>query len=191
MSPVPAIRSPKSKMILSTATILGLLMALGGIAVAAQDRFTLKALSGIAFAEFKGYEDWRDVAVSHTEDKIKLIAANSIMIDAYRAGVPGNGKPFPEGSKIVKIEWSKKKSSEAPAPTSVPDTLQTVEFIEKDSTRFPNSNGWGYAQFMYDAATDTFTEKGALPERAVNGACHACHTIVKTKDFIFTTYPNR
>jgi hypothetical protein len=161
------------------------------IAIAAQDKFALKAPSGISFSEFRGYEDWPTVAASQTEDGIKVIAANTTMIAAYRAGIPDNGALFPEGAKIVKIEWSKKRSAEAPAPTWAPDTLRTVEFIEKDSARFPNSNGWGYAQFLYDAATHMYTEKDALPERAANGACHACHTIVKAKDSIFTAYPKR
>jgi Cytochrome P460 len=112
------------------------------IAIAAQDKFALKAPSGISFSEFRGYEDWPTVAASQTEDGIKVIAANTTMIAAYRAGIPDNGALFPEGAKIVKIEWSKKRSAEAPAPTWAPDTLRTVEFIEKDSARFPSSNGW-------------------------------------------------
>ena len=73
----------------------------------------------------------------------------------------------------------------------VPGTLKYVEFIEKDSKRFPETNGWGYAEFLYDAASDTFTEKGELPARAVTGECYACHTIVAAKDYIFTAYPKR
>jgi hypothetical protein len=108
------------------------------------------------------------------------------MIDAYRAGVPGNGKPFPDGSKIAKIHWKPKKSAEAPAPTTVPDTLHDVDFIERDSKRFPDSGGWGYAQFNYDAASDTFTTDGSG-----TNCGHACHTIVAAKDYIFTAYPKR
>jgi hypothetical protein len=191
MSANPTIHPPKNKPFLAAAIILGLLTALGAMSISAQDKFTLTAPSGVAFSEFRGYEDWADVAVSQTDGGIKLIAANPIMIEAYKDGIPGNGKPFPEGSKIVKIEWSKKKSPEAPAATLVPDTLKTVEFIEKDSSRFAKSSGWGYAQFLYDAGTETFTEKGALPERAANGTCYACHTIVRGNDFIFTAYPKR
>jgi hypothetical protein len=191
MSLIPTIRTLNSKKILTTATILGLLAVLAGVAIAAQDRFRLKAPNGIAFSEFRGYEDWPDVAISQTEDGIKLIAANPTMIAAYRAGIPGNGNPFPEGSKIVKIEWSKKKNPKAPFAVLVPDTLRGVEFIEKDSQRFPEGNGWGYAQFLYDSASNTFTELGALPARAVDGECHACHTIVAANDFIFTAYPKR
>jgi hypothetical protein len=79
---------------------------------------------------------------------------------AYGAGVPGNGKPFPDGSKIAKIQWIPKKSTEAPFSVDVPDTLKNVFFIEKDSARFPASSGWGYALFNYDAAADAFTPDG-------------------------------
>ena len=134
-----------------------LLAVLGGMALAAQDRFTLKVPNGLAFSEFRGYENWQNVAVSQTENGLKVIAANPAMINAYGTASPGNGKPFPEGSKIVKIEWTSKKSAESPYFVMVPDTLKSVSFIEKDSKRFPDTGGWGYAQFHYDAASDTFT----------------------------------
>jgi hypothetical protein len=73
------------------------------------------------------------------------MVANPKMMEAYRAGVPGNGKRFPDGSKIAKIEWKPKKSTEAPFEVRVPDTLQDVFLIEKDSTRFPATSGWAYA----------------------------------------------
>jgi hypothetical protein len=158
----------------------------GSMALAAQDRSTLKVPNGPAFSDFRGYENWRNVAVSQTENGLKVIAANTAMTNAYRSGIPGNGKPFPDGSKIVKIEWSAKKSTESPYFVMVPDTLKSVSFIEKDSKRFRDSGGWGYAQFHYDAASDTFTPFGN------DAACgYACHTAVKAKDYIFTAYPRR
>src|SRR5262249_23132990 len=99
------------------------LVVAGGIALAAQDRFALKVPNGLAFSEFKGYDTWESVAVSQTEMGLKVIAANPVMIKAYRSGVPGNGKHFPEGSKIVKIEWTAKKNTESPYFVMVPDAL--------------------------------------------------------------------
>src|SRR5215468_5049729 len=78
------------------------------VAIAAQDKYTLKAPNGIAFSEFEGYESWENVAVSVTDDGIKGILGNPVMIKAYKDGIPENGQPFPDGSKVVKIEWSKK-----------------------------------------------------------------------------------
>ena len=162
------------------------LAVLGSMALAAQDRFTLKVPNGPAFSDFRGYENWQNVAVSQTENGLKVIAANTAMTNAYRNGIPANGKHFPNGSKIVKIEWSAKKSPESPYFVMVPDTLKSVSFIEKNTKRFRDSGGWGYAQFQYDAASDTFTPFGS------DAACgYACHTAVKVKNYIFTAYPRR
>ena len=86
-------------------TVFGIVLAVtGGTAISAQDKYALQLPNGIAFSEFKGYENWQVVAVSQTDDLLKVEVANPTMIDAYRAGIPGNGKPFPDGSKIAKIE---------------------------------------------------------------------------------------
>jgi hypothetical protein len=110
------------------------LAVLGGMALAEQDRYTLKIPDGLAWSDFRGYETWQDVAVSQTESSLKAIAANDVMINAYRDGVPNNSKVFPDGSKITKIEWSFKKNTESPYFVNMPDTQKTVAFIEKDTT---------------------------------------------------------
>ncbi len=94
--------------------VTGLLAGLGGAAFSAQDKYTLQVPNGLAFSDFRGYEDWQVVSVSQTEDLLKVMVANPVMIDAYKAGVPGNGQPFPDGSKIAKIEWKPKKMTESP-----------------------------------------------------------------------------
>jgi hypothetical protein len=173
--------------------ILVSLAALGSMALAAQDKYTLKVPGGLAFSEFRGYEGWQAVAISQSE-VLALILANPMMIDAYQAGFPGNGKPFPDGAKMAKIHWNPKKSETAPSPTTVPGTLHDVDFMAKDGTRFADSGGWGYAEFEYDAASDTFTP-GTLadqPPQANDAKCgFACHTIVRTRDYVFTDYGTR
>src|SRR6266403_771824 len=172
-------RSPSSVIVI-------LLGFLGSIALGAQDRYTLQVPNGLAFSVFRGYENWEDVAVSQTETGIKVIVANSTMMAAYRDGVPANGKLFPDGSKVAKIEWTSKKNVESPYFVMVPDTLKSVSFIEKDAKRFPDTNGWAYAQFLYDAASDTFMPNGS------DAKCgYACHATVAAKDYIFTAYPKR
>lgn len=168
-----------------------------GVALYAQDKTTSKAPSshkyslvspsGIAFADFEGYEDWSVVSTARTGEVLKVIVANPIMIQAYKSGIPKNGRPFPEGSKIAKLQWSFKKSSEAPFVVDVPDQFKQAFVIEKDSKRFPNTGGWGYALFDYDAATDTFS---ADPTGVANCG-HACHVKVAAKDHIFHRYQRR
>ena len=157
---------------------------------AAQDKESLKTLNGISFSEIRGYENWPVAAVSYRTDhhELRAIMANTLMINAYKEGIPGNGKPFPDGSVIVKIGWSERKSAAFPVALE-PDVLQRVEFIMKDSKRFPETSGWGYARFIYDAKTDTFTPYGK--DIQFGQECYKCHTLVKARDFIFTGYPKR
>ncbi len=111
---------------------------------------------GLAFADFRGYEDWQVVAVSHNGDRLATILGNPVMIEAYRAGIPGNGKPFPDGARLAKIHWTAKKAEDQPGEPIVPGALHDVDFMVKDSKRFADSGGWGYAQFEYDPASETF-----------------------------------
>jgi hypothetical protein len=182
------------------AAITGVLAVMGGWAIAAQDKYTVKVPNGLAFSEFKGYEDWQAVGPSQTDAQnvIRLILANPVMINAYKQGVPGNGKPFPEGSKIAKIEWRPKKVTDPPFSASIPDTvagdLTEVEFIEKDSKRFSETHGWGYAMFDYHAASGTFTPatSASKPPQGHDAKCGAaCHTLAASKDYIFTAYAKR
>jgi hypothetical protein len=162
------------------------LAGMGGAAVYAQEKYTLKSPSGIAFSDFKGYEDWSVVSSARTDEVLKVIVANPIMIKAYKAGVPGNGQPFPEGSKIAKLQWSFKKSTEAPFAVDVPDAPTQAFLMELDSKRFPKTGGWGYALFNHEAASDKFT---ADPSPSDCG--HACHVAVKAKGYIFHPYQKR
>lgn len=160
---------------------------LGGRADSAQDKYELKSPDGVAFSDFKGYESWVFISSAQTDEVLKVIVANPVMIDAFRAGVPGNGQPFPEGSKVVKLQWKPKKSTEAPFDVNVPDTFSQAFVMEKDSTRFPDTGGWGYALFDYEAASDTFTADAT----GVKDCGNACHLAVKAKDYIFHPYQKR
>jgi hypothetical protein len=168
-------------------TAATMVVIIGGVALAAQDKYSVKDPKGLAFADFRGYEGWQVVSVSQTPDLLKVMVANPTMIDAYKAGIPGNGKAFPDGSKIAKIEYKFKKSTEAPFDVNVPSGLQDLFFIEKDSKRFPTTSGWGYVAFDYNAAADTF----APNKDSVVNCGYTCHSIVKAKDYIFHSYQKR
>jgi hypothetical protein len=175
------------------ATALAALAVLGAAALFAQGqdkdkgKYSLVSPSGIAFSDFRGYEDWADVSSARTDEILKVIVANPAMIKAYKAGVPGNGQTFPDGSMIAKLQWKHKKSTEAPFVVEVPDVFTQAFVMEKDSKRFPKTGGWGYAVFNYDAATDKFTADPKSP----SDCGYACHTPVKAKDYIFHPYQKR
>jgi len=170
-----------------------LVSALSGTAICAQDKDTLKVPGGLAFSEFRGYENWYVVSISQDGGLLAAILANPVMTDAYRAGVPGNGKPFPDGSKMAKIHWNPKQMETFPAAT-VPGTLHDVDFMVKDSKRFPDTGGWGWAVFEYEAASGRFRPGTSAdkPPQGNDAKCgFACHTIVKTRDYVFTDYGRR
>ena len=159
----------------------------------AQAKYTVQVPNGLAFSEFKGYEGWQTVSLSQNEKLVAVILANPVMINAYQSGIPGNGKPFPDGSKMAKIHWNPKKMETFPN-TTVPASLHDVDFMVKDSKRFADSGGWGWAAFKYDAASDTFTPftLADQPPQANDAKCGlACHTIAKTRDYVFTDYGKR
>jgi hypothetical protein len=118
--------------------ITGVLALVGSWAISAQDKYTVKVPNGLSFSEFRGYEAWQVVSISQGGNHIAAIVANPVMIKAYMEGVPGNGKPFPDGAKMAKIHWNPKKMETFPSAT-VPGTQHDVDFMVKDSKRFADS----------------------------------------------------
>src|SRR5271157_523264 len=177
----------KRKTQLTVAMATAVLAVLGFTSDSAQDKYSLKSPSGIAFSDFRGYEDWSVVSSARTDEVLKVIDANPTMIQAYKDGVPGNGQPFPDCSNIAKLQWKFKKSTEAPFPVDVPDILSQAFVMEKDGKRFSKRGGWGYAVFNYEAATDKFS----ADPKSLSDCGNVCHVKVKAKDYIFHPYQKR
>src|SRR5215470_6039509 len=171
---------------LTMGVAIAVLTVLGGALVFAadDDKYKLASPSGIAFADFGGYEDWAVVSSTRTDEVLKVIVANPTMIKAYKSGIPGNGQPFPEGSQIAKLQWNFKKSTEAAFVVDVPDAPTQAFLIEKDSKRFSTTGGWGYALFNHDKAT------GKMIADAAKSDCgHACHSAVKGEALYLLSVP--
>jgi hypothetical protein len=190
---LPTARGVRPTSAAAAAAFAVVLAGLGGMALAQQDKYTLQVPNGLPFSEFRGYEAWQVISISHDGDLLAAILGNPAMIDAYASGIPGNGKPFPDGAKMAKIHWNPTKMETFPAAL-VPGTQHDVDFMVKDSKRFADSGGWGWAVFEYDAASNTF-RPGTVTDKPPQGndaKCgFACHTIVKTRDYVFTEYGHR
>jgi hypothetical protein len=148
--------------------------------ISTQDKYSLRVPDGLAFSEFKGYEN-----------VLRAILANPVMIKAFQEGAGANGRVFPDGSKMAKILWNAKKVSYYPwsaeKPDTMVDTLKAVELIEKDSKRFPAAHGWGYAEFGYDPASDTF--KPNVTGTSCGATCH--ERAGAASDYLFNSYAKR
>jgi hypothetical protein len=182
---------------LLTMTFAVTLVALGANTIDAQqkqDKYNVKVPGGLGFAEFTGYEDWAVIAISSNGGKIAAIMGNPVMIEAYKQGIPANGKPFPDGARMAKVHWNPKKQEAYPGQPTVPGTQHDVDFMVKDSKRFADSGGWGWAAFDYDAASGTFrpSDQSSKPPQGHDAKCgFACHTVVKNRDYVFTEYGER
>src|SRR5262245_36531856 len=145
--------------VFAVSLVVSVLTVLVGRTISAQDtdqaKYTVRVPNGLAFSEFRGYESWQTVSISQNDKLMAVILANPVMINAYKAGIPGNGKPFPDGSRMAKIHWNPKKHASFP-DTMVPASLHDVDFMVKDSKRFADSGGWGWGAFKYDTASDRF-----------------------------------
>jgi hypothetical protein len=180
-----------------TLTITAVLAVMGGSVITAQDtgpeKYSVQVPGGLAFSEFQGYEGWQVVSTSLDGPVLAAILANPVMIEAYRSGIPGNGQPFPDGSKMAKVHWIPKKLETFPLAT-VPGTLHDVDFMVKDSKRFADSGGWGWGVFAWDSAAGKFRpgNMSDTPPQGNDAKCgFGCHTIVKGRDYVFTDYGPR
>jgi hypothetical protein len=162
-----------------------------------QDRITLKTAKGIAISEFGHYEAWQLIATSQPDDATgcststvgctKAILGNPAMIRAYRDGIPANGRAVPDGAAMARIEWLKDRNNRSHYGVTVPGAQTEVSFMLKDSKRFHDTNGWGYATFEHDGSSGTF--KPTRPSTASNARelCHGCHAAgAEASDFVFT-----
>ena len=172
----------------------GCLVVVGAKAISATDPSAVKVPGGLGFSDFKGYESWQLVSISQNGKLMAAILGNPAAIDAYRAGIPDNGKPFPDGAKLAKIHWIPKQATDQPGPPTVPGTQHDADFMMKDSKRFADSGGWGWASFQRDAATGAFTPTTTTdkPPQGHDAKCgFACHTKAQAHDFVFTAYGRR
>jgi len=190
------------KWVVTVATTMVVLGVVGAAVVSAQDAAKysikvpdgLKVPGGLAFAEGEGFEDWAVIASHHTNELVEAIVGNPVAMEAFRAGIPDNGKPFPDGSKMAKLMWNSEKNPVSPHFVKVPSAMYGVEFMVKDAKRFPDSGGWGYAVFYIDAASGAYrpgTPTDAPPQGNDAKCGAACHTIVQGRDWVFSKYGKR
>jgi len=171
---------------LIVATMALVLAILSGVAISAQDKYTLRVPDGLASLTSKGYEDWQLISSAKTDDRMKVILGKSNDNCRLQIRHSGQRQAVPDGSKIAKVQWKPKKSTEAPFSVEVPDTLADLFFMEKDSKKFPDTGGWAYAQFDYDPASATSRPTKAHTHLRARMPCGR-----EGKGYVFHPYQNR
>jgi hypothetical protein len=182
----------KRKGMLIGAGITASLAAIFGLAISGaqnQDKYTLQVPGGLAFSEFKGYENWEVISASQHGETIAVIVGNPEIIKAFKSGIPGNGKPFPGGAKMAKVHWNAKVMQGVPGSPLMPVSQHDVDFMVKDSKRFPDGHGWGYGEFELDPASNTFRPGNTSdkPPQEHDAKCGVeCHDDAQSRDYVFT-----
>ncbi|MGA7529743.1 MAG: cytochrome P460 family protein [Pseudolabrys sp.] len=138
-----------------------------------------------------GYRDWRLISVNHLAGaggKLKQVRAqlgNDIAIKAFREGK----LPFPDGTVIAALHWNEASSEEnnkvldigfpgAGLQSSVAQSAENVQFMVKDSKKYAETGGWGFADF----------KNGKPGNEDLHKTCFPCHQPAKDRDYVFTRY---
>jgi Cytochrome P460 len=135
-----------------------------------------------------GFRDWKMIAVDQLlvpgkADQLRAQLGNDIAISAFKEGK----FPFPDGSIIAAIHWTRVSSEynnnvlDGPFPGAqsfVVGSPVNVQFMVKDSTKYASTGGWGFADFM----------DGKPGDKALHQTCFPCHIPAKDRDYIFTHY---
>ena len=128
---------------------------------------------GIAYPD--GWQEWSMISTSHRNDNntLRAIVGNDVAVEAARSG---NTNPWPDGAVLGKVVWKDAELRDWQAATA-PGEFVHAEFMFKDSMKFAETHGWGWARWV------------GLEQEAFDGGmqvCIACHTPVKTRDWVFT-----
>lgn len=136
-------------------------------------------MNGIEFKKYRNFpSEWQLVTVRfrHDSSEMRFTYANKI---AYRHLISGKTTPYPKGSLFGKVSFVTAKDPRF-SSSEVPAGSKRYQFMLKDPELYKKTDGWGYA--LFDSAGVTFNENPV--EKTM--ACHACHTIVKQADFVFS-----
>jgi len=127
----------------------------------------------------KFWQDWNLVTVRFRTSPAeqRFVYANDIAWEALKKGA----KSFPEGSMLGKIAFMVGFDPRFPSSYE-PNEFSRIQIMKKDSKAYSESNGWGYA--IYVGAGPAQKRSFGKEEMM---ACHACHNLVKDRDFVFST----
>ena len=162
------------KRLLFVAVLFAALVPMPGtLAIAAE---VAPAPNGITLPS--DYRDWRVIAVSQREDNktIRVILGNDAAIAAARSG---QTNPWPDGIILAKLVWKDKNHDKWPTAI-IPGDFVHAEFMVKDSAKYPETGGWGFARWL-GMEQKPFGEDASFVQQ-----CFGCHIPVKENDYVFT-----
>lgn len=157
--------------LLRCATLIAAVSLLAAHALAAEP-----APNGITMPE--GFQDWRVIASSQRNDNktMRVILGNDAAIAAARSG---NTNPWPDGTVFAKLVWKNESLPEWDGAI-VPGAFVHAEFMMKDSKKWADTGGWGFARWL------GMEQKPYGQDANFAQECFGCHQPVKDRDYVFT-----
>jgi hypothetical protein len=134
------------------------------------------------------WDEWHLVNVRYRKDvgEQRFVYANAI---AWKAIMDGRAE-YPPGSMFGKVAYHVFEDK-AFTNSLQPDVVTRVQLMKKDPAAYKATDGWGYALYMPlsdrdEVKTSPHSIADDIKDQAV---CHACHTLVKDRNFVFTVSP--
>jgi len=134
------------------------------------------APNGLTLPE--GYKDWRVISSTHRLDNqtLRVILGNDTAVEAARTG---KSNPWPKGAIFVKMSWKETVHPDW-EKAIVPGEFVQVEIMVKDSEKYKETGGWGFARWK-GLALKPFGADASFAQD-----CFACHQPMQDKDYVFT-----
>ena len=114
----PTVRCPMMRIpSLMMTTFAVVLAVLGGRAVIAQqpDKYAVQVPNGLSLSEFRGYEGWEVVSIARTDEVLKVIVANPVMIEAYKSAFPATASLSPTARRSPRSSGSRRRAPTRPS----------------------------------------------------------------------------
>ena len=138
----------------------------------------LRVMNGINPAPYdRFWARWKLITTRYRKDngEQRFVYANKIAHDAMKKG----SLNFPRGSVFGKLAF--KTVSDPQFPNSYePSDFTRMQLMVKDDEKFKPTDGWSYYIYVDGKA------HSRKQDHSKNLACHACHTLVKDRDFVFS-----
>ncbi|MES2418759.1 MAG: cytochrome P460 family protein [Bacteroidota bacterium] len=132
------------------------------------------APNGIAY--ISDYRNWKAISTTDRFDNgtMRIIFANEVAVAAIKAQQINS---WPDGSILAKAAWKQEVAADGSVSTG---QFVQVEFMIKDSKKYAETEGWGWARWKGDdlrpyGKTVNFTTE-----------CISCHKPVRDNDNVFT-----
>lgn len=150
----------------------------------------LKAPNGLSFSYIRDYKNWPLISLNYRQDleELHMILGNRTALENYIHGTPQNGKSFTDGTVLVRLIFAARPNPSFPQSLE-PVGLQRLDYMLKDVERFKETEGWGYANFIYDAKNQSFKPFGK--DASFAQECCNCHRLAKSRDCVFTSYTTK